>query len=112
MHLPRIGLITLVFAGFSLGTVQSHAVSIDDIKTLMQAGSLQEALLSTDDYLEMHTGDAQARFLKDIILTEQDRIQDAIEVFAALSAEYPSHTTIWQFSMRLPVTTLKPETRY
>ena len=89
MHLPRIGLITLVFAGFALGTGQSQAVSIDDIKILMQAGSLQAALLSTDDYLQKHPGDAQARFLKGIILTEQDQIQDAIEAFAALSADYP-----------------------
>ena len=42
-----------------------------------------------NDHLASSPKDAQARFLKGLILTEQGKISDAITVFAALTHDYP-----------------------
>ena len=40
-------------------------------------------------YLTQHPKDARARFLKGVILTEQNRTEDAIAVFTALTEDFP-----------------------
>jgi tetratricopeptide (TPR) repeat protein len=50
---------------------------------------LSKALEQADAYLASHPKDAQMRFQKGLILTEQNRTADAIRIFSSLSEDYP-----------------------
>jgi tetratricopeptide (TPR) repeat protein len=56
---------------------------------LYKEGKRAEALDRVNAYLAQHPKDARARFLSGVILTEQNKIQDAIKVFTELTQDYP-----------------------
>lgn len=56
---------------------------------LFQAGQYAPALERVDNFLKTKPTDARARFLKGLILTEQNKPADAIRIFSALTADYP-----------------------
>ena len=53
------------------------------------AGQQAQALDRVNQILSSRPRDAQARFLKGLILTEQNKAQDAIEVFTRLTQDFP-----------------------
>jgi tetratricopeptide (TPR) repeat protein len=55
----------------------------------MKQGQLGPALEKTDQVLAAKPKDAQARFMKGLILTEMNRHNDAIAVFTKLTEDYP-----------------------
>jgi tetratricopeptide (TPR) repeat protein len=61
----------------------------EDVSKLYKQGSLSKALERADAYLASHPRDAQMRFQKGLILTEQNETDDAIKIFSALSEDYP-----------------------
>jgi len=69
----------------------SHAQSDDlqDISRLMKQGQNTQALERVNQYLATRPRDAQGRFLKGLILAEQNKVADAIDVFSKLSQDYP-----------------------
>ncbi len=71
-----------------VGTV-AHADDIDDANMLFKQGRSSQALDKVNGYLANKPQDAQARFLKGLILTEQGKTADAIEIFSALTEDYP-----------------------
>ena len=71
---------------FSVGTC---ADEIQDINLLFKQGQHVQALERVNTYLLTSPKDAQARFLKGLILTEQGKTNDAITVFSALTDDYP-----------------------
>ena len=71
---------------FSLST---HADEIQDINKLFKQGQQEQALGRVNAYLAGKPKDAQARFLKGLILTEQGKTSDAILIFSGLTEDYP-----------------------
>jgi len=68
------------------------AAPADDLKEaqkLYSQGKLQPALDKVDQYLKEEPRDPQGRFLKGLVLTEQKKTQEAIEVFKGLTEDFP-----------------------
>lgn len=66
-----------------------HADEMADANLLFKQGQQSQALEKVDHYLAGKPKDAQARFLKGLILTEQGKTADAIKIFTALTDDYP-----------------------
>lgn len=62
----------------------------DEVAKLYQQGNLDKALEQANAYLALKPKDPQMRFHKGLILTEQQKIPDAIKVFSSLSEDYPN----------------------
>jgi len=65
------------------------ADDMTDIGKLLKAGQTAEALTRADGFLAKHPRDAQMRFLKGVILTEQNKSAEAIVIFTRLTEDYP-----------------------
>ena len=82
--------VTLVFVALLLcGLPAAHADSIQDAHKLFKQGQHGQALEKVNAFLSSKPKDAQARFLKGLILTEQNKSGEAIKVFTALTEDYP-----------------------
>ncbi|QAU35267.1 tetratricopeptide repeat protein [Janthinobacterium sp. 17J80-10] len=60
-----------------------------DVGKLMRGGQFAEALSKADAFLAQRPKDAQMRFLKGVILTEQNKTAEAIAIFAKLTEDFP-----------------------
>ena len=65
------------------------ADEIQDINKLFKQNQHAQALKRVDTYLIKNPNDAQARFLKGLILTTQLKTNDAISIFSSLTEDYP-----------------------
>lgn len=81
-----------VYATALLLVVSPLAVADEsqEVVKLYSQGNLAQALQRADTYLASKPKDAQMRFQKGLILTEQNKISDAIQIFSSLAADYPS----------------------
>ena len=70
-------------------SLAARADGIQDASKLFKQGQYGQALERVNSYLDSSPKDAQARFLKGLILTEQGKTNDAIAVFNALTEDYP-----------------------
>ncbi|MFC7514618.1 tetratricopeptide repeat protein [Herbaspirillum sp. GCM10030257] len=66
------------------------ADDIADVGKLMRAGQYEEALSKANVFLNKNPRDAQMRFLKGVILTEQNKSAEAITIFSRLTEDYPT----------------------
>lgn len=85
--LRRLG-VALGLAALLCGA-PAYADEVADIGKLMRAGQLPAALQKTDGALAARPRDPQLRFLKGLILAEQNRNNEAIAVFQKLTEDYP-----------------------
>lgn len=85
-HLLRRTAVTLSLV---LAAAAVHADELQDINRMMRQGQLPQSLERIDRFLTGKPRDAQGRFLKGLILTEMNRANEAIQVFAKLSEDYP-----------------------
>ena len=69
--------------------IAAHADDVQDANKLFKQGQHVQALDKVDGYLAGKPKDAQARFLKGLILTEQGKSTDAIRIFTGLTEDYP-----------------------
>lgn len=65
------------------------ADDIQDINQLFRKGDLVTASSRVNQYLAKNPKDAQARFLKGLILADQNKSAEAIQVFTSLTEDYP-----------------------
>lgn len=80
---------TIVLAvGLAL-TAPARADNLAEAQALLKQGQLQAALERAEQILATKPKDAQARFLKGLVLTELNRPADAIGVFTKLTEDYP-----------------------
>jgi tetratricopeptide (TPR) repeat protein len=87
-HFPRH--VALFASAFLFCAVQiAHADEIGDASMLFKNGQREQALEKVNKYLAAKPKDAQARFLKGLILTEQGKTADAMKVFSGLTEDYP-----------------------
>ncbi|HMO49205.1 MAG TPA: tetratricopeptide repeat protein [Rubrivivax sp.] len=66
-----------------------RADELQDIEKLHRSGELQQALQRADAAIAAQPRAAQIRFLKGVLLTDLKRTAEAMEVFIALSQDYP-----------------------
>jgi ketosteroid isomerase-like protein len=82
---------TLVVTGLMVGLhVAAFADELADAAQLLRAGQQAQALSKADAYLAKNPRDPQMRFLKGVILTEQNKPSEAIAVFTKLTEDYPA----------------------
>lgn len=68
--------------------VPVRADEMADVSKLLKAGKVAEALGKTNEYLAKHPADPQMRFMKGVLLTEQNKSEEAIAVFTKLTEDY------------------------
>ena len=82
-----------VLAAMALGMASAaFAAPADDLKEaqkLYNTGKLQPALDKVDAFLKVQPKDPQGRFLKGLVLTEQKKTAEAIQIFTGLNEDYP-----------------------
>lgn len=61
-----------------------------DVQQLLRSGQYTAALEKVDAFLKQKPRDPQMRFLKGVILTEQNKSAEAIDVFTKLSKDHPT----------------------
>src|SRR6188508_821605 len=89
MRLPRIAVLVLT-AGLALSTsAWAQSDPLQDANQLFRQGQFDRAMERVNGYLASRPKDARGRFLKGLILTEQNKPNDAIKVFTDLSQDYP-----------------------
>ncbi|SCX85245.1 Tetratricopeptide repeat-containing protein [Nitrosospira sp. Nl5] len=72
-----------------LTSFSAFADENEEVAKLYKQGNLAKALEQAETYLATKPKDAQMRFQKGLILTEQNKIAEAIKVFSSLSEDYP-----------------------
>jgi tetratricopeptide (TPR) repeat protein len=80
-----------ISVGFCFTAFSSSALADDaaDVSKLLRAGQTDQAMQKVDAVLAQKPRDAQMRFFKGLILTEQGKTNDAIQVFLHLTEDYP-----------------------
>lgn len=85
-------LAVLAFLASATLLATGSAAAADDLteaNKLLRAGQYGPAMERVDNFLAANPRDAQGRFMKGIILTEQGKAPDAIAVFQKLTEDYP-----------------------
>jgi ketosteroid isomerase-like protein len=85
-------LATALAAGLLGAALFAWSAPADDLREaqkLYGQGKLQPALDKVEVFLKTQPRDPQGRFLKGLVLTEQKRIPDAIQVFTGLTEDFP-----------------------
>ena len=74
-----------------LGAAPAQAQNevLQEVNQLFRQGQLDKALDRVNAYLATQPKEARGRFLKGLILTEQNKPAEAIKVFTALTEDYP-----------------------
>ncbi len=74
----------LAFSG-----VVAHADELSDATQLLRQKQHAQALDKVNQFLAAKPRDAQARFLKGLILADQNKIPEAVDIFTKLTQDYP-----------------------
>ena len=77
--------ICLLFAA----PVSAQGDDLQEAQQLLKQGQVDRALERVDQFLKSKPKDARGRFLRGILLTEQNKPQEAIKVFTDLTQDYP-----------------------
>src|SRR5688500_15458146 len=81
----RLGWVLIALAS----ALPAFADEIQDAAKLLKAGQHKQALDLVNKVLASKPRDAQARFLKGLIYTEQGKSKEAIEIFSKLTQDFP-----------------------
>lgn len=82
-------LAALAFGLALAGAASAQPDDLQEISRLIKQGQHAQAMDRVNALLATKPRDAQGRFLKGLILTEQNKLPEAIEVFTRLSQDYP-----------------------
>jgi tetratricopeptide (TPR) repeat protein len=85
-HIPATLLLGTVLLAVNL---TARADELQEATQLFKQGQQAPALTKLNNYLANKPRDAQGRFLKGLILTQQGKTADAIKVFSGLTEDYP-----------------------
>ena len=69
----------------------AHSDELQDVRALVKDGKFSDALGRANRALEKRQGDPAMQFVKGLILSEQKKTAEAIEVFSKLTAEHPDY---------------------
>src|SRR5258708_4897217 len=89
--MSRIPILALGAALLTMLQMQAGfaASSYEDASKLFKQGNYAEALEKVESIITANPRDARARFLKGLILTEQNKPAEAVKVFTSLTEDYP-----------------------
>jgi tetratricopeptide (TPR) repeat protein len=76
-------------AALLIACFSAQADEVADINKMMRGGQLPAALAKVDVALSQRPKDAQLRFIKGMILSEQGKSAEAINIFQKLTEDYP-----------------------
>ena len=62
---------------------------LQDVNQMLKLGQFDQAMTRVNSYLSTRPKDARGRFLKGLILAEQNKPNDAIKVFSDLTQDFP-----------------------
>lgn len=79
----------LLAAFFFSGLCGAQNDDFQEAQKFFRGGQYGQALERVDIVLKSSPKDARGRFLKGLILTEQNKIAEAIRIFSALTEDYP-----------------------
>jgi tetratricopeptide (TPR) repeat protein len=79
----------LLIAAISSVTPGAQTDELQEANQAFKQGQLDRASERVDAYLKVRPKDARGRFLKGIILAEQNKPNDAIAVFTSLTQDFP-----------------------
>jgi tetratricopeptide (TPR) repeat protein len=79
----------LLAAALLLAGIPAHADEAQEINRMLRQGQQDKALERANNFLATHPKDAQVRFIKGLILTEQNKSAEAIKVFTGITDDYP-----------------------
>jgi len=85
---PAAGSLLLVLALQWLSPA-ARADAVQDIEQSLRSGQTQQALAQADAAIANDPRAAPARFLKGVILSDLGRTDQAIDVFVALTQDFP-----------------------
>ncbi|MEO6146757.1 MAG: tetratricopeptide repeat protein [Sulfuriferula sp.] len=86
---PIFVLLIALFTPFAQQASAAPAPEVQEISNLMKQGHLDAALDRANAYIAKNPQDAQTRFMKGLILTEQNKSAEAIKTFTALTKDFP-----------------------
>jgi tetratricopeptide (TPR) repeat protein len=81
--------LTAVAAAALFSSFPAQADEAQEISRMLKQGQQDKALDRANAYLVAHPKDAQVRFIKGLILTEQNKTADAIKLFTGITDDYP-----------------------
>ena len=81
--------LVLVFVAACASALPCRADDVEDVDKLYRSGKVEEALAKADAAIAAEPRAAQMRFLKGVMLTELKREDEALQVFVALTQDYP-----------------------
>ncbi len=84
------GGVILALALLLCGAAAARADDLQEAQQLFKAGQTPQALERVNRALAANPREPQARFLKGLIFTEQGKQQEAIDIFAKLTQDYPN----------------------
>ena len=88
--MPAVLRTVALIAGLLLAaSVGAQSSDYQEASKLFHAGQYPQALERVDAFLKTNPKDARGRFLRGLILTEQNKNADAIKVFTGLTEDYP-----------------------
>ena len=79
-----------IFALACFGGAWAQSDELQEASRLLKAGQRDQALERVNKALAANPRDAQARFMKGLIYTEQGKQAEAIDIFTKLTQDYPS----------------------
>src|SRR5688572_23170387 len=82
-------LAVLIFSFFTAAAAIAQSDELQDASQLLKQGQFDRALDRVEAYLKGRPKDARGRFLKGLILAEQNKPNDAIRIFTDLTQEFP-----------------------
>lgn len=83
------GIAGLVVALLFVPQTFAQTDELQDVNQMLKLGQFDQALTRVNSYLSTRPKDARGRFLKGLILAEQNKPSDAIQVFSALTKDFP-----------------------
>ena len=87
---PKLAALLVAMAlGATPGAFAAPADDLKEAQKLYGQGKLAPALEKVDGFLKSAPRDPQGRFLKGLVLTEQKRVPEAIQVFTGLTEDFP-----------------------
>jgi tetratricopeptide (TPR) repeat protein len=78
-----------LIAFFTAVPAVAQSDELQETTQLLKQGQLDRALERVDAYLKTRPKDARGRFIKGLILAEQNKPNDAIKLFTELTQEFP-----------------------
>jgi len=88
-RLIALAVVLLISLSIALPALGQKTDELQEVNQLIKQGQLDRALERVDAYLATRPKDSNGRFLKGVILSEQNKPNDAIKVFTDLTHEFP-----------------------